>query len=97
MSADIDNAVQLRCEITSIVRTRTGMNEKFAAPIAEEIFNGLCELFGGSEIYIPAPDKRARNEAIRARFNGRNVDEIMREFGVSRRTVYDVCTALRRG
>lgn len=52
----------------------------------------ICHEFGARRVYIPRrvpwTDRHARDRAIRNRFNGRNLDQICEEFGVSRRTVY---------
>lgn len=89
--APADSADWWRNELKIIVRERVGMNEEFAALFADSLFAGLRERAGGREVYIPAPDKTSRDQQIRAMFNGRNLAQVMREFGVSRRTVYNVC------
>lgn len=92
MSAhDFDNAAWLHAEITAVVREEVGMNELFATQIAEAILCGLRRRLGGREIYLPAPDREKRNAEIRRQFNGRNMDEVMRAFGVSADTVYRAC------
>lgn len=86
-----DSRVQLLYEMTEIVREEIGLNEIFATQIAEAIMRGMCKRYGAQEVYIPAPDRRARDEAIRRSYNGRNLQEVMREHGVSRATVFRVC------
>lgn len=86
-----DNASWLRREIAGIVRDKFGIVEGFAVPMADAIVCGMCERMGGREVYIPAPSKANRDRQIRAVFNGRNLREVMREFGVSKRTVYRAC------
>lgn len=85
-----DQAIQLHAELTEIVRVEIGMHEAFAADIAAAILRGLQNLHGARELYIPAPDKTARNASIRAKFNGTNHQAVMREFGISRTTLYRI-------
>lgn len=90
-----DQAIQLHRELTDIVRTEVGMREAFAADLAAAILRGLQNMHGGSDLYIPAPDKSARNAAIRAEFNGTNGDEICKRFCISRTTLYEVASGRR--
>lgn len=83
-----DAAVQLEREMAEILRERIGYREPFASSIAAEIVAGLRERRGGDDMYVPAPDKRARDAEIRRIFNGSNLEEVMRLFGVSQATVY---------
>jgi len=85
-----DARAQLHAEFTDIVRTQIGMNERFASDVAAAFVRGLCALHGGRELYIPAEDKSERNAAVRAAFNGRNAEAVMREYGISRTTLYRI-------
>jgi Mor family transcriptional regulator len=85
---DEDSASWLRREINAIVREEIGMVEMLAAPFADALLVGIRKRMGGREVYIPAPDKASRDEQIRAMFNGRNLPEVMRHFGVCKATVY---------
>jgi Mor family transcriptional regulator len=85
---DDDSASWLRRELIAIVREEVGMIETLATPMAEVLLHGICRRMGGREVYIPAPEKAGRDEQIRASFNGRNLVEVMRQFGVSKATVY---------
>lgn len=78
-------------EMTEIVREEIGLKESLAARIAEAIVHGMQKRNGGQKIYIHAPDKTQRDEAIRHEFNGCNLDEVMRRHNVSRATVYRIC------
>lgn len=86
-----DNASWLRRELIEILREEIGMIEAFAEIHADAVLCGMRRRIGGREIYIPAPDKTDRDAQIRAAFNGRNLREVMRQFGVSQRTVYRAC------
>lgn len=79
-----DQASWLRRELTDIVREN-------ADSLVDMLLAGMRERMGGREVYIPAADKVNRDAQIRAMFNGRNLREVMREFGVSQRTVYRAC------
>jgi len=50
---------------------------------------------GGTNSYMPKTSpwqgRIARNLTIKKKFNGRNLDEICREYKVSRATVYRIC------
>jgi Mor family transcriptional regulator len=47
---------------------------------------------GGSEVYIPVPDRktRERNKQVKEAFNGRNHSEVCRKFHISLPTLYRV-------
>lgn len=70
------------------MREEVGLVGVFAEPFAEALLVGIRRRMGGREVYIPAPDKAGRDEQIRAMFNGRNLPEVMRHFGVCKATVY---------
>lgn len=73
------------------MRQGFGLSDAFADEIADLILSGLRRRIGGRVVYVPAPDKKKRNEGIRAAFNGNNLDEVCRIYGVCRSTVYRVC------
>lgn len=85
-----DAAVQLEHEITSIVREEIGMHEGLAGLIAAAMVRGLRRRLGGQELYIPAPDRSARDASIRREFTGTNVDELMRRHDLSRTRIYQI-------
>jgi Mor family transcriptional regulator len=85
-----DARVQWHAELTEICRAEIGMNEAFASLHAAAILRGLSARYGGAEVYIPAEDKTERNAAIRAEFDGRNADTLMRKYNISRTTLYRI-------
>ena len=85
-----DAAVQLEHDITNIVREEIGMHEVMAGMFAQALVRGLRRRLGGQELYIPAPDRSARDAAIRREFTGSNVDELMRRYGLSRTRIYEI-------
>lgn len=87
---DDDSTVLLQYEMTTIVREEVGFTEHFASQIAEAIVRGMRRRLGPGEIYIAAPSKVERDAAIRAEYNGRNLDEVCRKHGVSRSRLYEI-------
>ena len=87
-----DAAATLQMEVTEIVRAEIGYNEAFASSIASAIVRGLRRKLGGQEVYIPAPDRSERDAAIRREFNGTNLAEVCQRHGVSKSTVYRLCS-----
>jgi len=85
-----DHAMLLESEFTDIIRTEVGMHEQFASQIARAIVRGLRRTHPARTIYIPGGDKAERDAAIRAKFNGTNAAEVMREFGISRSRLYQI-------
>ena len=89
-------AIQLHREFVEIVREEIGMNEQFANDIAAAVVRGMRKRYGGQtlgrrgSIYIPTPDKAARNAAIRAEFNGTNADAVCKKYEISRTSLYRV-------
>jgi len=72
--------------------TDSGMPTDRAAEVSAQTADRLTREIGGRSVYIPRRppwfDRIARDRAIMAAFDGRNVSELCRRFGVSRRTVY---------
>lgn len=89
-----DIAVELQYEMTSIAREETGLNEHAASQLADAIVQGLRRRFGGDYLYIPAADKRKRDDDIRREFNGLNRKEVCKKYNVSKSRLYEivVCT-----
>jgi Mor family transcriptional regulator len=90
-----DDAMLLVSEFTEIVRAEIGMHEQFANQIATAIVRGLRRTHGARRIYIPSVDRAERDAAIRAKFNGTNAADVMREFNISRSRLYEIAGAER--
>lgn len=67
---------------------------KYGAQWCEEattVFaNRIILRLGGVQIYVPRQshqDKKVRDNEVRGRFNGRNLRDLAREFGVTERTI----------
>lgn len=85
-----DAATQWVFDMTEILRDDLAFQEPWASAIAHEIVQGMRTRFGGDDVYVPAPDKSARDERVREMFNGRNIKELMQLFGLARSTVYRI-------
>lgn len=74
------------------------MQPAAAADLARAIARAAAKLgHAGSEYYLPAlhsMTRTERNDAIRREFNGRNLADVCRKYGVHRATVYRI---VRRG
>lgn len=88
-----DAAVQLEHDIIGIVREEIGMHEQMATVFAQALVRGLRRRLGGQELYIPSPNRSERDAAIRREFNGTNMDELMRRYGLSRPRIYAIVGA----
>lgn len=90
-----DAAIQLERDFVDIVREEIGMNEQLAGIFAQALVRGLRRRMGGTELWVPAPDKAERNAAIRREFTGtrESLRDVMRRHNVSRSTVYEVCAS----
>ncbi len=89
----VDDAVSLRFEITAILREEIGLHEQYAATLAEPIVNGLKKKFSGQDLYIAKnqrTDISQRNEVIRREFNGRNLEEMMKKYDLSKSSIYKI-------
>lgn len=84
---DFDQLSALRTRYVRIVREYTGLHETLALTFANALIDELHALCGGS--YIPLADQSTRDQAIRDSLTlGQKIEDICREFGVSRTTVY---------
>lgn len=84
--------------IVAGIKKKFQMNNFAAKALALDIVLGAAEEgHSGTEYYWPALHaltREQRNEAIRREFNGSNLGEVRRKYGVGKTTVY---RAVRRG
>ena len=85
-----DAIVGLQYELTAMMREATGLHEPIASLMAERLLQVLRRRFGGGDLYIPARDRAERDKAIRAEFNGRNLNDLCRRYEISRTRVYEI-------
>lgn len=87
LNCDTDTAVELHRILTASLARRFGLAEVVAAALADEITIEVRNEVGGAELYIPSPNREARNQAIRDGFKGNNLDELASRYNLSRRQV----------
>lgn len=61
--------------------------------IGLENFQQLIEKYGGRKIYIPKPgllERIVTDYKIRNEYNGKNISELSRKYGLTRRTIYKI-------
>lgn len=85
-----DSAVALHYELVTALRDGTGLREDLASQFIACLLPVLRERLGCETLYIPAPDRRERDRAIRSEFDGRNAGEVCRKYGVSRTRLYEI-------
>lgn len=90
-----DSVLQLQYDLVEIATAELGMHEVEASRVAVALVSGLRKRYGGERLgrrglYIPAPSKQERNEAIRRDFDGTNADAVMKRHGIKRSTFYRV-------
>lgn len=70
--------------------TLTEEQKRVAELVGFETYQSLIEVYGGSYIYIPKPDKFdrvARNEKITSEFDGYNFHELAIKYGLTDVTI----------
>jgi Mor family transcriptional regulator len=91
MSARDDAALTLLWGMSKVIRDEAPfLNEQYSERLAGAVLEYLQIEFGGERLYIPAPSKTKRDEAIRREFNGRNRDEILKKYRISERRFYEI-------
>jgi len=80
------------------LRHFAGMPPKVAEALAAQIARSAAELgHGGGDYYLPGLDhlsRAERNARIRAEYDGANVKDLCRKYGLSRASIYSI---VRRG
>lgn len=85
-----DTAVELRYLLTMAIGKALSLTETAALPLADRIADNLFAMAGGREFYVPKVDRKRRNAAIREAFNGQNMEELCRRYGVSKSQLYRI-------
>jgi Mor family transcriptional regulator len=70
-----------------------GAGAEMARIIGIERLLALCEVFGGTTIYIPKKERilqHARNEAIRHEFECQNYRQLAAKYGLSERRIRQI-------
>lgn len=80
-------------QFAAILRHEAALEHELANELAAAITRGLTKHHGGRDLYVPTYSGFERRETIRRDFNGRNRDELMARWDVSRSTIYRVIAA----
>jgi Mor family transcriptional regulator len=88
--ADFNAAAHLLQDMKEILRDRLAMQDPWATAMAQEIVEGMREMFGGDDIYVPAASRQARDAQIRKLFDGTNARELSKRFSLSRQHIYRI-------
>jgi len=85
-------AESLVSEISSMVREHMGLKDPWADMFAHMFVDALRMRLGGQRIYIPKrpQDLAARDAAVRQEFNGTNLADVCKKYGLSKSTVYRI-------
>ena len=94
-----DDVLNGMAEYTAaILHEQYGLPEKRAREAAESVAGAIRSAFAGSICYFPMPSKtlnRSRDNAIYDRFNGVNHVALCKEYGLTRRRLYQIITEVR--
>lgn len=91
-----DAVMQLEQDFVEIAREELGMHEVPAQELASALVRGMRKRYGGmrlggrGHIYVPAPSKADRDEAIRQAYNGTNGPEVMKAHGIRRSRLFQI-------
>lgn len=94
-----DAVIQLEQDFVEIAREELGMHEVPAQELASALVRGMRKRYGGmrlggrGHIYVPAPSKAERDEAIRQAYNGTNGPEVMKAHGIRRSRLFQIVKA----
>lgn len=88
-SADFVPAQELMIELSTVLQEACRMQRAEAQTYVEPIVRYLQQQYGGDELYIPQPYMQRNLADLAAeRARGTPVREIIRKYGISRRTYY---------
>ena len=90
-----DAVLQLEYDLADILREDQGLHERQAYDMARSLVQGLRKRYGGMQLgrrglYIPAPSKAERNAQICHDFNGTNLSEVCKRYGIKRTRLYEI-------
>jgi hypothetical protein len=88
---DFNTAQALQDELAGVLKEAKGMSFDDAVTFAEPIVRYLQQQYGGDELYIPRPGRTYPiTEILAARDSGKLVKDICRQYGISRRSYYNL-------
>lgn len=73
-----------------------GYTEQLATEVATLCVETVRAEYGGERLYVPAPSKLARDEAIRRDLRPGNAEDLAREWNLSVTRVYEIANRPRR-
>jgi len=87
------------CEYSAGILTELGgLDPKRANDLGNAIAVKMANLWGGQMIYFPKGawvELSRRDLEIYREFNGKNRDEVMKKYGISRTRLYEIVNAVR--
>lgn len=86
---------EIAVEVTQLMEQR-GSDAHTAMEIAFEVTEMIRQRFGGNQLYIPRASQffiSKRNEEMLNAFNGRNMQELCAEYGMTTRRFYQILQA----
>jgi Mor family transcriptional regulator len=84
--------------VAELLRRHHGLTQEEAQVAAESAMEAVRLEWGGSMCYFKKGgqvDLQERDEEIYSRFNGRNAQQLCRQYGLSERRIYQVIAAVR--
>lgn len=92
MKLSADHRSSLGRRIIRAIKDVTGLPEAQLMPLSDQVvyetLRALEEEFKGEQLYLRRRDPSAR-ERVRAEWNGRNREELMARYQISRSTFYE--------
>lgn len=93
MSAIGQQTKEFFCQLKDLyVRSlvKHGVSEENASEAADEMELTLRQTIGGHTIYVGKNDIERRNSELYRQFNGHNHVELAKQYGISKKQVYEV-------
>lgn len=92
----VENAVKV---ISSQLVSNLKLAEDDALEIARNMTHDLCEMHGGDYMYVPKDvefQMTKRDQVIYERFNGRNLHQLVKEFGITHTRIYQIVAQMKK-
>ena len=92
----VENAVKV---ISSQLVSNLKLTDEAAQELARNMTHDLCEMHGGDYMYVPKDiefDMTKRDQKIYERFTGRNLHQLVKEFGVTHTRIYQIVAQMKK-
>ena len=79
--------------LTHSLIEQAGLETEVAQAMAEDVTDGICKAFGGTDIYIPQGRKSfstKRRVKVWEEFTGNNYQALAKKYGLTSKTVYKI-------